>query len=233
LWRASSSEINGSAVEATASTCQRAIGARRRSPAIPAAPAVGRGPFGHGAEAPLVARLSSDDVDHATHRLRTVEHRHRPAHDLDAVDVLDGEPVVLEVRRPDHPVAGTDAAAVDEEQRVPAVHAAHADHLAATDRAALHRQAGFASDGLEHVVGAARLDVASRHHAQRRRRVHREHGMARRRDHDDLGGRRFVRCLCPRSAREQRRHDSTGPPRDEVGASLHGRKDRPTGRPRP
>jgi anaerobic selenocysteine-containing dehydrogenase len=111
--------------------------------------------FGHRTQAPtLAARCARDHVDHATQRLGAVQHRHRPADDLDALDVVDRDPVVLVVAVADHAVAGTDALAVDQHQRVAAVHAAQVDGLAAADRPALDGDARFAAHGVEQVVGA-------------------------------------------------------------------------------
>lgn len=163
---------------------------------VPVAAALARGAaaLGGRAAAPLAARLARDDVHDAAERLRSVQHRQGAAHDLDPLDVLDPDPVVLEVRVADDTVAGADPAAVDEEQGVPTVQPAQADHLAPADRASLQRHPGLAANRFEHVVGAALLDVAPRDDGHCRRRIDLEDRMARRGDDHhrqiDLGRRR-------------------------------------------
>jgi hypothetical protein len=74
---------------------------------------------------------------------------------------------------------------------VAAVQPTQRNHLAPADCAPLQRDARLGTHGIEHVVGAARLDVAAAHHTQRSRSVHLEHGMARRGDDHFLQGMNF------------------------------------------
>jgi KaiC/GvpD/RAD55 family RecA-like ATPase len=72
-------------------------------------------PLDAGTQAPGLARLSRDDVDYAAQRFAAVEHGQWPAHDLDALDVVAGDPVVLKIAGADHAVARSDALPVDQE----------------------------------------------------------------------------------------------------------------------
>ena len=119
--------------------------------------------------------MARDDVHHATQRFAAIEHREGPAHDLDALDVLDGDPVVLEIRVPNDAVAGAHATAIDQKQGVLAVEAAQADHLPAANRAALQADADLAPDRGKHVVGAAHFDIATGHHGEGSGRVDYRH----------------------------------------------------------
>jgi hypothetical protein len=200
---------------------ERAVGAQRGGVAGAAAVALGPLAAEGGAEPPALARLARDHVHHTAQRLAAVQHRQRPAHDLDALDVIGRDPADLEVGVPDHAVTGSDAAAVDEEQGVLAVQPAQADHLASADRAALQRDAGLAADRVEHGVGAARLDLAARDDRQRRRRVERQHRVARGRHDHALGRRRCSGIVGVGARREQRRGGGHGR-REQAGEGWHG-----------
>jgi hypothetical protein len=194
----------GAQVEAAAQG-QRAVDPQRQPLAVTAASALGPAAFDAGAATPGVARLARDDVDDTAQRLGPVQHRHRAAHDFDAFDVFHRDPVVLEVRVADDAIAGAHAPAVDEEQRVFAVHAAQAEHLAPADGPALQADAGFAAQRVEQVVGAAGLDLAPRDHAQRGRRGRFEHAVAGGGDDDALQRRRWCRLEGPRGRRGRAR----------------------------
>ena len=148
--------------------------------------AIGLGALGQGRAAPGGPRRARDDVDHPTQRLRAVEHRHRPANDLDAFDVLGRNPITLEIGVTHHAIAGSDALAIDQDQRVAAVHAAQADHLAPRDRPALHGDADLAAQGIEHVVGTAIFNLRPGDHRHRCRRIDQGHRVARRGDDHGL-----------------------------------------------
>jgi hypothetical protein len=196
---------------------QRAVGVQRRPVAVAATGTLRGRAFGHRTQAPtLAARRPRDHVDHATQRLGAVQHRHRAADDLDALDVVDRDPVVLVVAVADHAVAGTDALAVDQHQRVAAVHAAQVDRLAAADRPALDGDARFAAHGVEQVVGAARLDLLARDDVDRRGRVDQRHRMAGG-GHDD-GLQRRVGHGALRSQRQRQQEHRQG----QGAAARHG-----------
>ncbi len=101
---------------------------------------------------PAVPDLAGDDVDHAAHRIRPVKGRHRPAHHFDPVDRGKGRQeaggrLAKAIGR--HPARRILAAAIDQDQRIVARHAADGDVEAAglarfaADVHALHILQGF------------------------------------------------------------------------------------------
>src|SRR5690606_33374008 len=96
---------------------------------------------GHAAM-PFGLRLARDDIDHPADGFRTVQCRHRPAHYLDALDLLDADPAVLVVGVADGVVGGGNAPAIDQHQGVAILGAANAEGLASADLATVEADAG-------------------------------------------------------------------------------------------
>src|SRR5690606_7158868 len=113
----------------------------------------------------LAGRLARDDVDHAADRLRAVERRARPAHDLDALDALDA--VARQIDGASDPTG--DALAVDQKERVLGVEAAQPE-LGPAPAVALHLQPAPLLEQLGHVARTARFDLLAVDHLGRDRR---------------------------------------------------------------
>ncbi len=113
---------------------------------------------GHAA-VPFGLCLAGDDVDHPADGFRAVQRGHRPAHHLDALDLLDADPAVLVVRVADGVVGGGNAPTVDQHQGVTILGAANAERLAPADLPPVEADARRAAQSFEQVGGAARLDL--------------------------------------------------------------------------
>jgi hypothetical protein len=126
---------------------------------------------GHGAAAERharVARLAGEDLDDAADRVRAVERRARPAHHLDAVDLLERND--LEGRAAER--GGADPNAVDQQQRVIGVGAADEHRaLLAEPAGTVDFDAGEIGEQILHREHLARFDVGTRQHRDREERL--------------------------------------------------------------
>ena len=117
---------------------------------------------------PLRRHLAGNDVDHAAHRIRTVQRRHRPAHHFDALDGFQrrDHARLYAAGTAVHGLAGVLPLAVDHDQRVFAGHAADRDVLLAA----------FADDADPFQMADGVLQVGERLAFQILAREHRDAG---------------------------------------------------------
>lgn len=122
----------------------------------------------------MLGYLARDDVDDPAHRVRAVQGRHRAANHLDAFDGGHRwhEAVQRRAETVGRHVAGhVLAAAIDQDQRVVAGHAADADvQPARLACAAAHVNAFHILQGFGQIAVVARLKVLARHHRHGGRR---------------------------------------------------------------